>query len=159
MWSDQGFQARFAVMGDKSEDAFEQWASIKQIEWERFGFSRPKIKLFWKIPAILRYTPDYVAMGKKPFFAECKGCGRASYVKIKEANLTELEEWNTKLQLWFFIFDSHLGRVSFTDFHTVYNICKESPVGYFQEGHKYFKLPKKLLTWEAFTPKEIINGY
>lgn len=158
-WASQDFQGRFKLAGDLSERACEEWMEQKGVSIERFGFNRSQLPRFWKLPLKLRTRPDYLAMGKHPFFIEVKGCGTASYIKIKELTLDGLSMWQQELDIWMFFYDSHHKRISFTHYPIVHELAQQSPFDFFQEGHKYYKLPKKQLTWEDFQLKEYVYGY
>lgn len=156
----RSFQEREKTLGDIAESAFEQWAETKEIEIERYGLHRPKIKRFWMIPSLIRKTPDYLCYGKVPFFCEIKGTGQARHTKIKEEDMVEFARWNDELQLWFFIYDNYRFQVAFVDFITMLNLCKESPVGTFPDKNKvYYRIHDDHFTWESFKPKDEKHGY
>lgn len=158
-WSTQTFQGRFQLAGDLSEAACEQWMQAKGVSLERFGFNRSSLPKIWTLPLKIRTRPDYLAIGKSAFFIEVKGCGRSPFIKIKDMTVEGLDAWQKELDVWMFFYDSHKHQVSFDFFPTIRTTILDSPYDYFQEGHKFYKLPKKDLTWEPFTVKEEVYGY
>ena len=159
-WSNQGLKERFVLAGDLSESACEQWAATKNIDLERFGADRSKLRRFWTLPNLIRYRPDYIAMGTEPFFIEVKGCGRLPIIKIKEATLMQSELWHRTMSVWFFFYDSHRNKIAFEPFVRVNTFALESKTNYFDDGKiKYFELRKDHFTWNDFKIKETVHGY
>jgi hypothetical protein len=94
------FPARYAVMGDKAESAFE---SVHP-NAHRIGLNRPKLNMSRMEPA-LRYTPDYM---KEDGVYEVMGFssrGNAS-LKLKCEKLDALLRWSSLFATYLWVFDS-----------------------------------------------------
>jgi hypothetical protein len=153
------FKRREGTMGDIAEPAFEQWATARRIEYDRFGITHSNIDAFWTVPAFVRKAPDFLCRGKRPFFCEIKGKGRAPHTKIKHQDLEQLVRWNEELEVWFFVFDNHQYRVSFTPFEEIHALSLTAPTGAWDNRITYVRIHDKHLEWESFKPTETVHGY
>lgn len=155
-FSDLPYSAREKSLGDQSEGKFETWAEKNDVQFERYGFDHPCFRYFPSIPAFIRFTPDYIAEGKKnkKFLVECKGCG-GRILKIKHDSINYLEEWNAHLTVWFFIYNSKENAYALINYRQMVDLCNESPTKRFSSDNKaYYEIRTKNLKW---TPMEDEN--
>lgn len=102
-FSEQPWDTRFKAMGDEAEQQFEHAADTLGVGWARYGLRRPQLCV-GDLPAMLRYTPDYLTV--EWGLVEVQGSGRDQIVKLKAEKLAALEQW---AQLWhvnMFLWDS-----------------------------------------------------
>lgn len=99
------FPARYAVMGDKAESAFESLNPNAH----RLGLNRPKLNMSRMLPA-MRYTPDYLteegAFEVMGFSSRGNAC-----LKVKCEKLEALLAWTMLFPTYLWVFDSGKNRV------------------------------------------------
>jgi hypothetical protein len=137
------------IGGDWAETAFEEYAKKKDISFERYGFDRSELKNFRYLPEFVRLTPDFAATKKsKGFLVECKGCGRGDVVNVKLRDIDTLSAWNVLAPIYIFVNDSSQDRVSFMPFDEFITAIVYTEIGSWDDGARYYKIPKINLEWE-----------
>jgi hypothetical protein len=147
------FSARLGVMGDIAEGAFEKYAEIHNVRFERYGFDRSKLAQFWLLADFVKATPDYVCIHKKnSFFVEAKGCGRGNHFKIKEIDLVQYLDWNDRMPLYFFAWDSSTSSYTINHIEQVAESAYNRNVtGHFSDNNKmYYEVAKSDFEWKKF---------
>lgn len=160
---DRNFGYRIKRMGDLAEGQFKSWCVRQGIHFTAYGLNRPPFKAFAKLPAYIRYTPDFLCEHPKPrpkrhFLCEVKGCGQDQLVKIKDETVQSLVEWEqgSALPVLFFVYDSSKKRVS--DSLTLANLMDllpTLPIGRFNDNNKvFYEISTDLLVWSDVPKKE-----
>ena len=113
--------------------------SRENFYWCKFGFDGWKIpfKHFIKIPDVIRKIPDYVGVGRKAFFLECKGY--KGFLKIKEDDFRGYSYWNGLMELYFFAYDCDTKTswvVSYKKINTLIDDLSE--IGRYPDNKKIF---------------------
>lgn len=145
------YTERMKIAGDMAEGAFTKVAHEKGWSIERYGFNRAKLRNFWRLPEMIKSTPDFACVGKGMggFLVECKGVGSKPFVRIKEHTVHGLREWQQKATLYVFIYNSSNETYSFTEFRNIDEMIKSGlETDTFDDGKTYYKIPKTTLAWE-----------
>lgn len=98
------FPARFAVMGDKAEGAFEGLHPNAH----RLGLNRPNMSMA-KMPATMRYAPDYMIEDMAVEVMGFSSRGNAS-LKLKCEKLDALQAWALIMPVNLWVYDSARNR-------------------------------------------------
>lgn len=73
----------------------------------RFGFDEKEKRIdtesWFKIPEIIRSSPDYILIHKRAYFLEVKGFQED--LKIKIIDLIMMDQWNRLMPIIFFAYD------------------------------------------------------
>jgi len=135
------FAQRFSAMGDEAEAKFQEvWTA----SYERFGWSRPKLKIgSW--PPLLRHVPDFATSSE---LIETIGFGRDGIIKLKLKKVDALLGWNALLPVRVFLWDSSTSRWAATPIGVIYEACLRSPVKSFDDGGDYYAVVAKGLPVE-----------
>lgn len=95
------WENRIGTLGDPAESAFEDWASISDYGFVRYGLNRPPIDMRM-VPEKIRYTPDYLTNFG---LVEVQGCGRDQLFKFKHEKLVALQSWNNDCPVSLWLYD------------------------------------------------------
>lgn len=127
-------------MGDEAESVFEQTIGKRFI---RFGLNRPDIDVR-RIPARLRYTPDYLTA---PAFYEVQGCGADETIKLKLDKWQALHYWNDVHPVRLFFWNNKQEQFVDLTLDDVTTALNRSDVALnrFREGKAYFAIPWSVL--------------
>ncbi len=134
---DKSFEDRLAAggMGDEAEGVFER---VYPKGWARYGLCRPPIQMH-KIPARLRYTPDYITSGT---LVEVQGFGRDQTFKLKIDKWQALHFWNSVMLVQLFVWDTTNKRwciIPLLEIDKLVEQCGE--IRHFPEGKAYMAIP------------------
>lgn len=152
-FSDKTWEERRKQLGKEAEAAFSRFAKTKSFQYDRYGFDDSTITTkFGKLPDMIRYTPDFVCVGRDPFLVECKGMGSKGYVQIKDMTIPGLLQWNELCPVFFFIWDSYRKEASFTRFTDLTSLIDggQCTISQFVDGpvvKKVYQIWKKDLQW------------
>lgn len=149
-FNEQVYKDRMRMRGTPAERQFVVYA--KKMGWHgaKYGFEQG-VEHFWKVPEVIRATPDFVISSPVPMLVEVKGCGKDGIIKLKERDLTALESWNHMADVWFFFYDSHRKRVSFQAYPSINEVVMDSDIVqdiYPDNNALYYKLPVDKIKWE-----------
>lgn len=139
-FSDKPWGARYAAMGDASEQKFEESVDGK---CERFGLNRPEGVHVPTLPERVRSAPDYIQTSPLRF-VECKGLGRAQKLSVKLATLGSLHWWNGLMPVDVFVWDSHRKRsctIPLVDLDRLIQTPDLCTITYFDERKIVFQVP------------------
>jgi hypothetical protein len=136
-FKDRNFDDRLAAggMGDEAEGVFER---VFPKGWARYGLNRPPIQMA-KIPARLRYTPDYITTSA---LVEVQGFGRDQTFKLKIDKWQSLHWWNGVHPVDLFVWDTTNKRwciLSLQQIDLLVEQCGE--IRHFPEGKAYMAIP------------------
>lgn len=138
------------MRGTPAERQFVAFAKRNNWHGAKYGFEQG-VEHFWKVPEVIRATPDFVISHPHPMLVEVKGCGKDGIIKLKERDLTALIAWEDMCDVWMFFYDSHLNRVSFQGLQSILMTIREPGVEidhYPDNNAKYYKVPVSTLKWE-----------
>jgi len=152
-FKDQSFATRFSAMGDEAEQIFEAWAASTDLKFVRYGLNRPPIAMH-KLPARLRYTPDYLTSGH---LIEVQGFGQDQICKLKIDKWMSLHYWNTVHPVNLFIWDRSNRRYAIVKLAQFDSLLAEgnATIGQFPEGHGYLAVDARPLFEHAEQVGEI----
>lgn len=150
-FSDKSFSERYEKLGNESETIFQSWASLRGIRYVQYGFDKPGFERFWKMPVVIRATPDFVCEGTRPFFAEVKATsGRV--LKLKRETMRALDVWNGYMTVWFFVYRSDSKEYTFISYREMQDICEQFPVKHFKSDNKpFYEINTRAFTWKGLT--------
>ena len=97
---ERSFPARFTMMGDKAEGAFEG----VHPNAHRLGLNRPKLNMS-KMTTAMRYTPDYLLESGAYEVMGFSSRGNAS-LKLKCEKIDALLAWNGLMPTYLWVYDS-----------------------------------------------------
>lgn len=140
-FSDKSFSERLKVLGDTTEQRFEEYCKRESVPLYRTGFVRPPFSFsaFKRIPKVIRHFPDYVVeFDKIPFFVECKAFGRYP-LKVKEETVDSLLFWEQYLPTILFVYDQQEDSDYFIVGTSLFSYINEIP----KEDMKQFSNDKK----------------
>ncbi len=141
----QPFSERYSVMGDMAEMAYERVARSKGVKFVRYGLNRPPVKV-GGLPLFVRFTPDYLTQAN---LVECKGFGGDSTLKIKVAQMKALREWNSRMPVDFFLFNSAAEAYAFVSYDEMNAVSYDcGDVHRFPEGNIAYFIPVQELEAE-----------
>ena len=143
----EALNRRFAY-GDIAEDAFKKFCKYHKITCVQFGItkledgSRIQPEVGFKIPAIIKCSPDFWIVKNEFNFVECKMADKksGSHFKIKEKDLKYYKQWANIASLLFYIHNPMHDESYFLKLEDIENIiitgnCKE---GIYPENNKKF---------------------
>lgn len=141
--------------GSEAESVFEQWATTHGVQFVTYGFRRPPIDQFYKVPAFVSHTPDFLIHREgKHLLLETKGTGADGILKIKLSDIESFTQWNAIMSLWFFIWNSHKRAIALISFDELLTLLyrDDVTVGEFEPSVHYYAIPHKILTWRPHEP-------
>lgn len=150
-FNEQAYKDRMRVRGTPAERQFVRFAKRSGWHGAKYGFEQG-VERFWKVPELIRATPDFAISHPHPMLVEVKGCGKDGIIKLKERDLTALNVWHDMCDVWLFFYDSHLQRTAFEGLESILMTIREPEVeiDYYPDNKaKYFKVPVSMLKWEA----------
>lgn len=136
-FKDKSFDERVAAggMGDEAEGVFER---VFSKGWARYGLNRPPIQMS-KIPARLRYTPDYITTNK---LVEVQGFGRDQLFKLKIDKWQALHFWNSVHPVDLFVWDTTNKRWCMIGLFSIDKLVEQcGEIKHFPEGKAYMAIP------------------
>lgn len=148
-YNEQNYQDRMRVRGTPAERAFVRYALANGWRGARYGFEAG-VEGFWKLPEVIRSTPDFVLTDPNPMLVEVKGCGRDGLIKLKDRDMKALAFWDTVCHLSFFFYDSDRHRVAFVSFLQIADLLRDETImyGVYPDNNaRYAKLPVDRLGW------------
>ena len=111
--SDNTYKERKKFTGKKSEEYCEEWLdSFENVFWRKLGwdFEEDKnpvnlipLNKFYKLPKMIQKLPDYIVIGKYPYFIESKGCNTHLHLKLNDYE--QYKKWNRIMPLNFYIYN------------------------------------------------------
>lgn len=104
-YKNKSFHEREKYMGDTAEEVFITYCYQHDFKFAHFGWDRPDLNLFYSLPLVIRYTPDYIMESQTHCFVEVKGFGKDGQIKLKDDNLRALRWWDKILPVKIFIYD------------------------------------------------------
>tara|TARA_R110002020_G_scaffold133393_2_gene297706 strand:+ start:1408 stop:1893 length:486 start_codon:yes stop_codon:yes gene_type:complete len=123
-------------------------SSIDGVYYQKFGFDETNQKIpsqfFFKIPKLIRNCPDFIVIGKKVSFVECKGC--KGNLKVKLDDLDSYKFWNMMCPLFFFILlrtDDEMKKkiLSYDKLMLIIENNNLEKEVYPDNGKEYYKIP------------------
>lgn len=149
-YNEQEYEERMKRRGTQAERQFKIYANRKGWNGGKYGFEQG-IPKFWKVPEVIRATPDFIISHPKPMLVEVKGCGEDGILKLKFRDLGALGAWNDLCEVWMFFYDSHRNRVSFQGYESILDILDSPEVEideYPDNKAKFHMLPVNIIKWE-----------
>ena len=143
---DNQLEARIKY-GEIGEGRFERFCNTNSIWFQRFGIStkdgyKMGKELFYKIPKIVKGTPDYWMITDKFYFVEVKMADRPTgeHVKIKEKDIKNYATWSNVGSLLFFVHNQRYGESFLVEYYYISELIKSNDYkqGMFPENGKYF---------------------
>jgi hypothetical protein len=129
-------------MGDEAESQFER---LHNRGFVRYGLDRPPIQM-WKLPPLIRYTPDYLCTDG---LYEVQGCGQDGLIKLKLEKLDALKRWNTLCPTNLWLWDKANKAYTTISVFDVVGGTKAFRKGQFNDGKDYWEIPVRWLTgWQ-----------
>lgn len=125
------YNARYKTLGDIAESVFEEvWPKT----WDRWGIKRPRVPVS-SLPPVVRAAADYYDADG---FIEVMGCGSDGLIKIKDAKLEALYEWERFWSCRIFVWDSALKRWSIAPLDEITEVViNDGCLGQFHDGPTY----------------------
>lgn len=149
-FKDQKWETRLGKMGDQAEAVFED---VFQGTFERTGFNRPEGIDMSKLPASVRFMPDYI---RNDAWYEVQGCGRDLKLKFKPAKmmaLSRLEILGHPIK--FFLYCSETKEWVIATFDQTWERVLEGERCTFPEGVPYRAVAKGAFEgWISYVPSQ-----
>jgi hypothetical protein len=143
--------------GSEAEGMFESWARERGVAFARYGWDRPPIPDFFKIPPFVLKTPDFLAYWKgQHVFIEAKGTGRDKKLKIKLDDVFQASNWNHHLPFWFFVWNSATQSYALISYEDMALLIADSPIDEFKGGGKYYVIKHDRIGWTHYEPRREI---
>ena len=140
-----------------AETKAEEYYESKGFELFRFGFDLLQenidVKIWCKIPLLIRKKPDYIVVKKAAYFVEAKGC--VNVIRLKKEDINAYGWWQDKLKmgLGFFFYSTSHKRHLTVSYNNVLKFLPQCETEEFMDNGKvYYKVYFKRL--EGF----ITNG-
>ena len=133
--------------GEIGEGRFERFCNTNSIWFQRFGIStkdgyKMGKELFYKIPKVIKGTPDYWMITDKFYFVEVKMADKPTgeHCKIKEVDMLNYNTWSNVGSLLFFIHNRLLNESFLVEYHYISELIEhgEYKQGMYPENGKYF---------------------
>jgi hypothetical protein len=143
----QSFSERIKL--SPAEDQLEiHYNSKPNTKIHKFGFDatndRLPAKFFFKINPFIRNRPDYIAIDKKAYFLEAKGC--RDIAKFKIDDLKSYAKWSEFMPLSFFVFSTTFQKTVQFSIHQLRTLIskKDYKIERYDDNNKeYYPVPFK----------------
>lgn len=134
---DLPFQARFAKMGDESEQMFEQVNPFGR--FQRLGWNRPAVSMA-AMSSKLKAMPDYYTAG---YLVECMGLGRDGILKLKVVKYDALKWWTTSgNEVMLFAWNSSTHEYAFIEWSELKGLVRKARAAgieaFSNDGNEYY---------------------
>tara|TARA_R100001594_G_scaffold78597_2_gene113204 strand:+ start:1564 stop:2028 length:465 start_codon:yes stop_codon:yes gene_type:complete len=142
------YQERNTDRINLAEVKAEEYFKKKGVTLVRFGFDEkdPPMQTneWFKLPEIVRSSPDFIIINKKSAFMEVKGFYQE--LKIKVHDLIMMNYWNQVMPLYLYCYDNSDQQSYTIKYQDLYDQIHIQPVDRYKDNQKvYYKLTKAIL--------------
>ena len=123
----------------------EEYYKNRGFEIFRFGFDLLQedidVKVWCKIPMLIRKKPDYIVVKKDAYFVEAKGC--VNLIRLKKEDINAYGWWQDKLKmgLGFFFYSTSYKRHITVSYNDVLKFLPQCETEEFMDNGKlYYKV-------------------
>ena len=146
--ADKTFQERNTNRINLAEVKAEEYFKKKGVTLVRFGFDEkdPPMQTFewFKLPEIVRSSPDFIAIHNESAFIEVKGF--YTTLKIKVHDLIMMNYWDQVMPLYLYCYDNFDQQGYTIKYQDLYKQIHVQPVDRYKDNQKvYYKLTKAVL--------------
>lgn len=132
---------RMRKSSDVAEKQCMKFLDINNVSYHKLGFDCWDVppQKFIMIPKKIRSLPDFICMGKSPFFCESKAF--KGYLKLKHDDLDSYDYWHKHMKLFFYIYDVENKIEHFIAYKDIFEkiLTAETDV-YPENNKKYYKI-------------------
>ena len=125
-----------------AETNAEEYYKSKGFEIFRFGFDLLQedidVRVWCKIPVLIRKKPDYIVVKKDAYFVEAKGC--INVIRLKEEDMNAYGWWQDKfkMSLGFFFYSNSYKRHITVSYNDVLKYLPQCEKGEFTDNGKIY---------------------
>ena len=150
--SSRTFEERNSNRTNKAETKAEEFFKNKGIPLIRFGFDEKEkhidTKHWFKIPEIVRSSPDYILISKSSYFLEVKGFQKD--LKVKITDLVMMDQWNRLMPIVIFAYDCGKDVPYVIQYKKLWDRIHTCPILRYQDNRKlYYSLGPDVLRYIA----------
>ena len=132
---------RMRKSSDVAEKKCMQFLDMNNVKYHKLGFDCWDVPVedFIKMPKKIRNIPDFICMGKFPFFCEAKAF--KGVFKLKEDDLHSYKYWNVHMPLFFYAYDVKNCTESYISFIDILDKIPLCETGVYPDNNKtYYKI-------------------
>ena len=128
-----------------AETKAEEYYKSNDFEIFRFGFDLLQedidVRVWCKIPILIRKKPDYIVVKKGAYFIEAKGC--VNVIRLKKEDMNAYGWWQDKFKMslgFFFYSTSHKRNITIS-YNNMINYLPNCEIEEFiDNGKEYYKI-------------------